>query len=141
MPPTWFDSDAAVSRRDPVRSLGSTGKEREFPRRSRPSGAPLTFLACVWRSSRQTQSSKQMAGGLDKTACTYDFGSDGGGRITHAPSGSSFLLEGDINAYTVTMTVGDLPGPAAGPVFWYRSQAGSRGGRGGSRTTWLLPIS
>jgi hypothetical protein len=59
-----------------------------------------------------------VAGGLDKTACTYDFGDDGGGRITHAPSGSSFLLEGDINAYTVTMTVGDIPGLPARPVFW-----------------------
>jgi hypothetical protein len=25
-----------------------------------------------------------VAGGLDKTACTYDFDDDGGGRITHA---------------------------------------------------------
>src|ERR1019366_5030714 len=59
-----------------------------------------------------------VAGGLDKTACTSEFGDDGGGRITHAPSGSSFLLEGDINAYTVTMTVGDIPGLPARPVFW-----------------------
>jgi hypothetical protein len=59
-----------------------------------------------------------VAGDLDKTACTYHFDDDGGGRITHAPSGSSFLLEGDISAYTVTMSVGDIPGLPGGPVFW-----------------------
>lgn len=52
-----------------------------------------------------------VAGGLAARDCTFDFG-DSESRITHVPSESSFLLEGDAGHYTSTMTVGDgLPQP------------------------------
>jgi hypothetical protein len=52
-----------------------------------------------------------VAGGLDPRECDFDFG-DSESRITHVPSGSSFLLEGDPGQYMSTMTIGDdLPLP------------------------------
>jgi len=52
-----------------------------------------------------------VAGGLDARECTLDY-DDAGGRITHAPSESYFLLEGDPGHYTSTMAVSkDLPRP------------------------------
>jgi hypothetical protein len=49
-----------------------------------------------------------VAGGLDPVECTFDY-DDAGGRITHAPSGSFFLLEGDPGHYTATAVVGEGP--------------------------------
>jgi len=57
-----------------------------------------------------------VAGGLDKRDCTFDFG-DSESRITHPPSESSFLIEGDAGNYTSTMIVGD--GVPQGPLRHY----------------------
>lgn len=52
------------------------------------------------------------AAGLDARECTFDY-DDTGGRITHVPSESSFLLEGDAGHYTSTEVVGeDSSGPS-----------------------------
>lgn len=48
-----------------------------------------------------------VAGGLGARECTFDY--DEGGRITHVPSESYFLLEGDVSEYTATAFVGDNP--------------------------------
>ena len=45
-------------------------------------------------------------GGLDKRECTFDFG-DSESRITHVPSGSSFLLQGSAGNYNSTIVVGE----------------------------------
>jgi len=47
-----------------------------------------------------------VAGGLDPRACTFDYG-DAGARITHVPSASYLLLEGDIRKYTAKAVVGE----------------------------------
>lgn len=46
------------------------------------------------------------AGGLDARDCTFDY-DDEGGRITHRPSLSYFLLAGDPGHYTATAVVGE----------------------------------
>jgi hypothetical protein len=48
-------------------------------------------------------------GGLEPRECTFDFNDDGGCRIIHAPSGSSFVLEGDFSRWKTTAVVGDSP--------------------------------
>jgi hypothetical protein len=45
-------------------------------------------------------------GGLEPRECTFDFDDDGGCRITHAPSESSFVLAGDFGRFTTTAVVG-----------------------------------
>jgi hypothetical protein len=47
-------------------------------------------------------------GGLDPRECTFDY-DDAGGRITHVPSESYFLIEGDIGNYNATAVVGENP--------------------------------
>lgn len=47
-----------------------------------------------------------VAGGLDPRECTFDYG-DAGARITHVPSASYLLLEGDITGYTAKAVVGE----------------------------------
>ena len=47
-----------------------------------------------------------VAGGLDPRECTFDYG-DAGARITHVPSASYLLLEGDITEYTAKAVVGE----------------------------------
>jgi hypothetical protein len=46
-------------------------------------------------------------GGLTPRECTFDFNDDGGGWITHAPSGSSFVVEGPFGRHTTTTVVGE----------------------------------
>jgi hypothetical protein len=45
-------------------------------------------------------------GGLAPRECTFDFNDDGACCITHAPSGSSFLVEGPFGGHTTTAVVG-----------------------------------
>jgi hypothetical protein len=47
-----------------------------------------------------------VAGGLDPRECTFDYG-DAWARITHVPSASYLLLEGDITEYTAKAVVGE----------------------------------
>jgi hypothetical protein len=47
-------------------------------------------------------------GGLDPRECTFDY-DEAGGRVTHVPSRSYFLLEGDAGHYTATAVVGENP--------------------------------
>lgn len=49
-----------------------------------------------------------VAGGLDASECTLDY-DDTSWRITHVPSGSYFLLEGNPGHYNGTAVVGDAP--------------------------------
>jgi hypothetical protein len=59
-----------------------------------------------------------VAGGLDPRECTFDYG-DAEARITHVPSASFFLLEGDITRYTAKAVVGDSVKWQGGlPTFW-----------------------
>jgi hypothetical protein len=59
-----------------------------------------------------------VAGGLDPRECTFDYG-DAEARITHVPSASFFLLEGDITRYTAKAVVGDsVKWPGGLPTFW-----------------------
>lgn len=46
-------------------------------------------------------------GGLARWECTFDFSDDGGGCITHAPSGSSFVVKGPFGHFTTTTVVGE----------------------------------
>jgi hypothetical protein len=46
-------------------------------------------------------------GGLAPRECTFDFNDDGGCWITHAPSGSSFVVEGLFGRHTTTTVVGE----------------------------------
>lgn len=46
-------------------------------------------------------------GGLALRECTFDFNDDGGCRITHTPSGSSFVVEGPFGRHTTTTVVGE----------------------------------
>ena len=46
-------------------------------------------------------------GGLAPRECTFDFNDDGGCCITHAPSGSSFVVEGPFGRHTTTTVVGE----------------------------------
>lgn len=46
-------------------------------------------------------------GGLAPSECTFDFNDDGGCRITHTPSGSTFVVEGPFGRHTTTAVVGD----------------------------------
>jgi hypothetical protein len=57
-----------------------------------------------------------VSGGLNTSDCAFDF-DEPGVRVTHVPSGSYFLLEGDALAgYTATPAVGDLP-PLPMPIY------------------------
>ena len=59
-----------------------------------------------------------VAGGLDPRECSFNNG-DAEARITHLPSGSYFLLEGDYNNYTARAVVGDSERwPGGLPTFW-----------------------
>lgn len=49
-----------------------------------------------------------VAGGLNARECTFDY-DDSGARITHEPSESYFLLEGDPGHYTATAVIGEGP--------------------------------
>jgi hypothetical protein len=53
------------------------------------------------------------AGGLNARECAFEY-DDTGARITHRPSGSYFLLEGDPAKYTCTWVIGE--GPKWGPL-------------------------
>jgi hypothetical protein len=46
-------------------------------------------------------------GGLTPRECTFDFNDGGGCCITHAPSGSSFVVEGPFGHHTTTTVVGE----------------------------------
>ena len=46
-------------------------------------------------------------GGLAPRECTFDFNDSGRCCITHAPSGSSFVLEGPFGQHTTTTVVGE----------------------------------
>jgi len=46
-------------------------------------------------------------GGLAPRECTFDFNDDGGCCISHAPSGSSFVVEGPFGRHTTTTVVGE----------------------------------
>lgn len=53
-----------------------------------------------------------VAAGVDARACTFDY-DDAAWRITHVPSGSSFLIQGDPPPYNTIAAVGDgLPRPS-----------------------------
>jgi hypothetical protein len=68
-----------------------------------------------------------VAGGLDPRECTFDYG-DAGARITHLPSASYFVLEGDINQYTAKAVVGESERwPGGLPTFWIEVKARVRG--------------
>ena len=59
-----------------------------------------------------------VAGGLDPRECTFDYG-DAGARITHVPSASYLLLEGDITEYTAKAVVGESEKwPVGLRTFW-----------------------
>jgi hypothetical protein len=67
------------------------------------------------------------AGGLDPRECTFDYG-DAGARITHVPSGSYLLLEGDITEYTAKAVVGESEKwPLGLPTFWVQVDERVRG--------------
>jgi len=61
-----------------------------------------------------------VAGKLNPSECEFDYDAPAS-RITHLPSGSYFLLEGDIRAYTATAVVGDEP-PQPSRTFWVQLQ-------------------
>jgi hypothetical protein len=46
-------------------------------------------------------------GGLAPRECIFDFNDDGGCCITHAPSGSSFVVDGPFGRHTTTTVVGE----------------------------------
>jgi hypothetical protein len=46
-------------------------------------------------------------GGLARRECTFDFDDDGGCCITHAPSGSSLVVEGPFGRHITTTVVGE----------------------------------
>ena len=58
-----------------------------------------------------------LGGGLDALECTFDY-DDAGGRITHVPSGSCFLIEGDAVRYTTTAVVGEGPAWPSESFSW-----------------------
>ena len=58
-----------------------------------------------------------MEGGLDARECTFDY-DDAGGRITHVPSDSYFLLEGDPGHYSATAVVGEGPAWPSESFSW-----------------------
>lgn len=60
-------------------------------------------------------------GGLDARECTFDY-DDATARITHMPSGSYFLLEGDAGRYTATAIVGDGPSWPSDSFIWTNVQ-------------------
>ena len=67
------------------------------------------------------------AGGLDPRECTFDYG-DTGARITHVPSASYLLLEGDITAYTAKAVVGGSEQwPFGLRTFWVEVEERVRG--------------
>jgi hypothetical protein len=67
------------------------------------------------------------AGGLDPRECTFDYG-DTGARITHVPSASYLLLEGDITAYTAKAVVVDSEQwPFGLRTFWVEVEERVRG--------------
>jgi len=68
-----------------------------------------------------------VAGGLEPRECTFDYG-DAGARITHVPSASYFLLEGDISKYTAKAVVGESEKwPGGLPTFWVQVEERVRG--------------
>lgn len=68
-----------------------------------------------------------VAGGLDPRECTFDYG-DAGARITHVPSASYFLLEGDITEYTTKAVVGESEKwPVGLRTFWIQVEERVRG--------------
>jgi hypothetical protein len=59
-----------------------------------------------------------VAGGLDPRECTFDYG-DAWARITHVPSASYLLLEGDVTRYVAKAVVGESEKwPGGLPTFW-----------------------
>jgi len=59
-----------------------------------------------------------VAGGLDPRECTFCY-ADAGARITHVPSASYLLLEGDITEYTAKAVVGESEKwPGGLRTFW-----------------------
>lgn len=70
---------------------------------------PATTL-CVVRLEKMFRNSIIEAvekGGLAPRECAFDFNDDGGCCITHAPSGSSFVVEGPFGRHTTTTVVGE----------------------------------
>lgn len=68
-----------------------------------------------------------VAGGLDPRECSFDYG-DAGARITHVPSASYFLLEGDITEYTAKAVVGESEKwPVGLRTFWTEVEERVRG--------------
>ncbi len=70
-------------------------------------------------------------GGIEPRDCIFDFDDDGGCRITHTPSGSSFVIEGPFGHFTTTAIVGDNP-PRQIEAFSWRTveEQGGRWARG-----------
>jgi len=68
-----------------------------------------------------------VTGGLDPRDCTFAYG-DAGTRITHLPSASYFLLEGDISGYTAKAVVGESQKwPFGLQTFWVQVEDRVRG--------------
>jgi hypothetical protein len=84
---------------------GSTCSEAAIDRH-----VPVVTLAAVqlvkWQRNAIYEAIE--AGGLDVSECTFTY-DDAQARVTHVPSGSYFLLEGDPSHYTVTAVVGEDP--------------------------------
>lgn len=73
-------------------------------------GGPIRNYARVMRLEKNFRNPIIEAverGGLAPRECTFDFDDDGGCCITHAPSGSSFVLEGPFGHHTTTTVVGE----------------------------------
>ena len=58
--------------------------------------------------------------GLAPRECTFDFNDEGGCRITHGPSGSSFVLEGPFGSHTTTTVVGEGAPQQLDAYIWPR---------------------
>jgi hypothetical protein len=59
-------------------------------------------------------------GGLAPRECTFDFNDKGGCRITHGPSGSSFVVEGPFGSHTTTTIVGEGAPQQLDAYIWPR---------------------
>lgn len=66
-------------------------------------------------------------GGLEPRECTFDFNDDGGCRVTHAPSGSSFVVEGPFGRFTTTTVVGEGAPQQLDAYIWPTVPSGGHG--------------
>jgi hypothetical protein len=106
-------SNGGVSLRDRGPACGEW-ETRLAPRSAAPRltvRAPLRFCAVrlvKWQRNAIFEAVK--AGGVDARECTFDY-DDAGARITHVPSDSYFLIEGDPGHYVATAFVGEEQDP------------------------------